>query len=228
MIGMIGGMSWESTALYYRVVNELVRERKGGLHSARCLVYSVDFAEIERMQVEGRWDEAAVVLAGAARSLEAAGADFVILCTNTMHKVADTIQESVDIPFLHLADATAEAALAAGVTVLGFLGTEFSMSDTFYRGRLEEHGLRVLIPGDEDRRLVHGIIYDELCLGITTEESREIYREVIGKLVAAGAEGIVLGCTEIEILVGQADSAVPVFPTTRLHCVAAVDQALRG
>lgn len=226
LIGMIGGMSWESTALYYQLVNQLVRDREGGLHSARCIVYSVDFAVIEQMQVQGRWDEAGVILADAAKALEGAGADFVMLCTNTMHKVAAQVQESISIPFLHLADTTANAALSAGTDVLGFLGTDFSMSDTFYRDKLTERGLKVIVPDEPERKLVHNIIYSELCVGIIREESREAYRRIIRNLVAEGAQGIVLGCTEIELLVGQEDSPVPVFPTTRLHCEAAVDHAL--
>ncbi|ROO84881.1 aspartate racemase [Actinocorallia herbida] len=223
---MLGGMSWESTALYYRLVNELVRDRLGGLHSARCLIHSVDFAEIEAMQVQGRWDDAGALLADAARSLEAAGADLVLLCTNTMHKVADPVQAALTVPFLHLADATADAALAAGVTTLGFLGTDFSMSDTFYTDRLTRRGLTVLIPDEQDRKQVHDIIYKELCLGVFREESRQTYRDVITGLIDRGAEGIILGCTEIELLVSQEDSPVPVFPTTHLHCQAAVAHAL--
>ncbi|MGW4792875.1 aspartate/glutamate racemase family protein [Nonomuraea sp. NPDC004297] len=226
LIGMIGGMSWESTALYYQLVNQLVRDREGGLHSARCIVYSVDFAVIEQMQVQGRWDEAGVILADAAKALEGAGADFVMLCTNTMHKVAAQVQESISVPFLHLADTTANAALSAGTDVLGFLGTDFSMSDTFYRDKLTERGLKVIVPDEPERKLVHNIIYSELCVGIIREESREVYRRIIRNLVAEGAQGIILGCTEIELLVGQEDSPVPVFPTTRLHCEAAVDHAL--
>ena len=227
-IGLIGGMSWESSAEYYRLVNTLVRERLGGLHSARCVLYSVDFAEIERLQVEGRWEEAGVVLAGAARSVEAAGADMVLLCTNTMHKVADQVQEAVGIPLAHLADTTAAAVVAAGVGVVGLLGTAFTMEQSFYRDRLAGHGLQVLVPTVDDRALVHRVIYDELCVGVVREASREKYREVIGRLVEAGAQGIVLGCTEIELLVGAGDSPVPVFPTTRLHVEAVVEMALKG
>ncbi len=225
-IGMLGGMSWESSAEYYRQANELVRERLGGLHSAKCVLHSVDFAEIERLQVDGRWDEAGVVLADAARGLQAAGADLLLLCTNTMHKVADQVQAAVDIPLLHLADATAEAVRRAGLDSVGLLGTAFTMEQSFYRDRLAGHGLRVLAPGADDRALVHRVIYDELCVGIVREPSREGYREVIGRLVAEGAQGIVLGCTEIELLITAADSPVPVFPTTRLHVEAAVERAL--
>jgi amino-acid racemase len=227
-IGLIGGMSWESSAEYYRLANTLVRERLGGLHSAQCVLYSVDFASIERMQAEGRWDSAAEVLADAARNVEAAGADLVLLCTNTMHKVADQVQAAVGIPLVHLADATALAVLKAGVDTVGLLGTAFTMEQSFYRDRLAGHGLRVLVPESDDRALVHRVIYDELCVGVVREESREGYREVIRRLVAEGAQGIVLGCTEIELLIGAKDSPVPVFPTTRLHVEAAVELALKG
>jgi aspartate racemase len=225
-IGMLGGMSWESSAQYYRLANELVRERLGGLHSARCVLHSVDFADIERLQVEGRWDEAGEVLAEAARGLQAAGADLLLLCTNTMHKVADQVQAAVDIPLLHLADATADAVRRAGLGTVGLLGTAFTMEQAFYRDRLASHGLGVLVPDETDRAFVHEVIYDELCLGIVREPSRDGYREVIGRLVEAGAQGIVLGCTEIELLITEEDSPVPVFPTTRLHVEAAVDRAL--
>ena len=225
-IGMLGGMSWESSAQYYRLVNELVRERLGGLHSAKCVLHSVDFAEIERLQVDGRWDEAGEVLADAARGLQAAGADLLLLCTNTMHKVADQVQEAVDIPLLHLADATAEAVRRAGLDSVGLLGTAFTMEQSFYRDRLAGHGLRVLVPEEADRAFVHRVIYDELCVGVVRDSSREGYREVIGRLVAEGAQGVVLGCTEIELLITADDSPVPVFPTTRLHVEAAVERAL--
>jgi aspartate racemase len=226
LIGFLGGMSWESSAEYYRLANEIVRDRRGGLHSARCVLYSVDFASIERMQVEGRWDDAGAALADAARSLEAAGADLVVLCTNTMHKVADVVAEAVDVPLLHIGDTTAAAVLAAGVRRVGLLGTGFTMSQPFYSDRLATHGLDVLLPTEEDQATVHRIIYEELCVGLVREESREEYRQVIQRLVDAGAEGIIYGCTEIELLVGPDDSSVPVFPTTRLHVEAAVEQAL--
>ncbi|MEU9419985.1 aspartate/glutamate racemase family protein [Streptomyces sp. NPDC048272] len=225
-IGLLGGMSWESTAEYYRLLNEFTRERLGGLHSARCVLYSVDFAEIEQLQARGRWDEAGEVLAAAARSVEAAGADLVLLCTNTMHKVADQVQAAVSIPLLHLADATADAVRAQGLHRVGLLGTAFTMEQDFYRGRLAAAGLDVYVPDAEGRALVHRVIYEELCLGVVREESRTAYREVIGDLVAAGAEGIILGCTEIELLVGAEDSPVPVFPTARIHAAAAVRAAL--
>ncbi|WP_055567703.1 aspartate/glutamate racemase family protein [Streptomyces atriruber] len=225
-IGLIGGMSWESSAEYYRLLNEGVRERLGGLHSARCVLYSVDFAEIEQLQVNGEWERAGDVLAAAAEGVEAAGADLVLICTNTMHKVADQVAAALSVPLLHLADATAEAVRAAGVTRVGLLGTAFTMEQDFYRERLTGHGLDVLVPDDGGRDVVHRVIYEELCLGVVREESRAAYQEVIRGLVRRGAEGVILGCTEIELLIGQAHSPVPVFPTTRLHAEAAVDAAL--
>jgi len=225
-IGFLGGMSWESSAEYYRLANELVRERLGALHSADCILLSVDFAEIEAMQAAGEWQAAGMRLADAARSLEAAGADLVVLCTNTMHKVSDAIEAAVDIPLLHLADATAHAVLVAGVTTVGLLGTAFTMEQDFYRDRLASHGLEVIIPNDNDRAIAHRVIYDELCLGIVREESRDEYRRIMAGLVASGAQGVILGCTEIELLVGAGDATVPVFPTTRIHVTAAVDAAL--
>jgi aspartate racemase len=226
LIGMLGGMSWESTAEYYRLANELVRERVGGLASARLLVHSVDFAEVERMQADGEWDAAGRLLASAAAGLEAAGAELLVLCTNTMHKVAEPIEAAVTVPFLHIGDVTAAAVRAAGVTRVGLLATAYTMEQNFLRDRLAGQGLTVLVPPADDRAEVHRVIYDELCLGIVTEPSRQLYRDVIARLAAAGAEGVILGCTEIELLVGQADSPVPVFPTTRLHVEAAVNAAL--
>jgi amino-acid racemase len=205
-----------------------VRDRCGGLHSARLVTYSVDFAAIERLQADGRWEEAGAALAGAAQSLEAAGADFLVLGTNTMHRVADAIVAAVDIPLLHIGDTTAAAVTDAGVTRVGLLGTDFTMSQPFYTDRLAARGLDVLLPAEPDRALVHRVIYDELCLGRILPASREEYRRVIRDLVAAGAEGVIYGCTEIELLVGQQDSPVPVFPTTRLHVEAAVERALCG
>ncbi|MFC6598634.1 aspartate/glutamate racemase family protein [Kitasatospora paranensis] len=225
-IGLIGGMSWESTAEYYRLLNERTRERLGGLHSAKCVLYSVDFAEVERLQSAARWAEAGDLLADAARALEAAGAELLLICTNTMHKVADRVAAAVDVPLLHLADTTAQAVRAAGLAKVGLLGTAFTMEQDFYRGRLAGHGLEVLVPDADGRAEVHRVIYEELCLGIVREESRAAYREVIAALVARGAQGVVLGCTEIELLVGAGDSPVPVFPTTRLHAEAAVAAAL--
>ena len=225
-IGFIGGMSWESSAEYYRLANELVRERLGALHSADCILLSVDFAEIEALQAAGEWEQAGQRLADAARSLEAAGADFLVLCTNTMHKVAPAIEGAVGIPLLHLADTTAVSVQNAGITTVGLLGTAFTMEQDFYRDRLAGHGLTVITPPAADRAIVHRVIYDELCLGIVRDESRDEYRRIMGDLVASGAQGIILGCTEIELLVGPADATVPTFPTTRLHVEAAVELAL--
>ncbi|MBM7862469.1 aspartate/glutamate racemase family protein [Lentzea nigeriaca] len=223
-IGMLGGMSWESSAEYYRLANTVVRERLGGLHSAKIVLHSVDFAEIERMQVEGRWDDAGKALAEAAAQVQAGGADFLLLCTNTMHKVFDQVQAAVDIPMIHLGDTTAAAIRKAGLTTVGLLGTGFTMDQPFYRERLESHGLRVLLPSTQDRATVHRIIYDELCVGIVRDESRRAYQDVIARF--EGAEGIILGCTEIELLITQADVPLPVFPTTRLHVEAAVERAV--
>jgi aspartate racemase len=225
MIGLIGGMSWESTAEYYRLANELVRDRLGGLHSARLLLASVDFADIERLQVAGEWDEAGVLLADIARSLEAGGAELLLLCTNTMHKVAPAIEAATSIPFLHLADATAEAVGGAGIRVVGLLGTAFTMEQAFYSERLARHGLQVLVPEAADRAEVHRVIYDELCQGQVLESSRDAVGAVIGRLADAGAQGVILGCTELELLIGQPDSPIPTFPTTRLHVEAAIEAA---
>ncbi len=227
-IGMIGGMSWESSLEYYRLINETIKQRLGGLHSAQCLLFSVDFAEIEQMQMAGQWDQAGQAMAEAARRLERGGADFVVLCTNTMHKLSGDIEAAVSIPLLHIADPTAEAIQAAGIKRIGLLGTAFTMEQEFYRGRLsEKFGLDVLIPDTAGRAEVHRIIYEELVLGIVKDESRAVYKRVIDSLVAQGAEGIILGCTEIMLLIGQQDSPVPVFDTTTLHALAAVEQAIR-
>ena len=220
-------MSWESSAEYYRMANELVRDRLGGLHSARLVLLSVDFADVEALQVAGRWEEAGALLADAASRVEAAGADLLVLCTNTMHKVADQVAAAVDIPLVHLADATADAVRRAGLDVVGLLGTAFTMEQAFYRDRLATHGLTVLVPGDADRATVHRVIYDELCLGVVSEQSRAAYVAVIERLAAAGAQGVILGCSEIELLIGPQDSPVPVFPTTWVHVQAAVDLAMR-
>jgi len=226
-IGLIGGMSWESTQHYYQSLNEQVKQRLGGLHSARIVLYSVDFHDIEHLQRTGQWEEAGARLAEAARVLEAAGADVLVLCTNTMHKVAPAIEAAVDIPFLHIADPTAEAIKRAGLQRIGLLGTRFTMEQEFYRGRLEtQYGLQVLVPELPDRQRVHDVIYDELCLGQVHESSRQAYREIIARLVAKGAQGVILGCTEIAMLVSPADSPVPVFDTTELHARRAVEFSL--
>lgn len=228
-IGLLGGMSWESSAEYYRLINEAVRARLGGLHSAQCLLYSFDFAQIEALQHAGRWDDAATLLIAAAQRLERGGAGFLVLCTNTMHKLADAVQAAITIPLLHIADPTAAQIQAAGLTRVGLLGTAFTMEEPFYKARLaDQFGLTVLVPGAHDRRLVHRIIYDELCQGITTMASRKQYVRVIRGLAEQGAEGVILGCTEITLLIKPADSPLPVFDTTRLHAEAAVDFALQG
>jgi aspartate racemase len=225
-IGLLGGMSWESSIEYYRLVNEITRDRLGGLHSADCLLRSVDFAEIELLQRDGRWDEAGERLAAEARALVAGGAELLVLCTNTMHKVADAITGAVEIPFVHIADTTAHAVRAAGLDSVGLLATGYTMEQDFYVGRLRDvHGLQVLVPGEADRRIVHDVIYDELCVGVVRDESREQYRRIMRELAAGGAQGILLGCTEIDLLVGPADAPVPVFDTTRLHAQRAVELA---
>jgi aspartate racemase len=227
-IGLLGGMSWESSIEYYRLVNEATRERLGGLHSADCLMRSVDFADVEVLQREDRWQEAGALLADEARALEAAGAELLVLCTNTMHKVADPIVAAIDIPFVHIADTTADAVRAAGLGRVGLLATGYTMAQDFYVGRLrDKHGLSVLVPSEEDRRIVHDVIYDELCVGVVRDASRDEYRRVMRSLADGGAEGILLGCTEIDLLVGAEDSPVPVFDTTRLHAERAVELALR-
>jgi aspartate racemase len=229
IIGLIGGMSWESSAQYYRLINEAVRDRLGGVASARTLMWSFDFAEIEALQHQGRWPELSRRLADAARALEAGGAQFLVLCTNTMHREADAIEAAVHIPLLHIADPTAEAIKAAGLSKVGLLGTAFTMEHDFYRGRLEKrHGLEVLVPDADDRKVVHDIIYRELVAGQVLDTSREVYRGVIARLVERGAQAVILGCTEIMLLVGWEDSAVPVFDTTELHALAAVERALAG
>lgn len=225
-IGLIGGMSWESTVSYYRIINETVRDRLGGLHSAKIVLYSVDFHQVERLQRAEDWEEAGLLLAQAASSLEAAGADLLVLCTNTMHKVAPAIEEAVAIPLLHIADPTADEIKAAGLRRIGLLGTRFTMEQDFYRDRLQRvHGIDVLIPGEDDRETVHRVIYDELCLGTARDSSRDEFREIINRLVGDGAQAVILGCTEIAMLVGAADSPVPVFDTTSIHARRAAEWA---
>lgn len=226
-IGMLGGMSWESTVPYYRLINQRMQERLGGLHSARLLLYSVDFQEIEQLQHAGEWGRAGELLADAARRLQGAGADFLVICTNTMHKVAPAVEAATALPLLHIADPTARAIVSEGFRRVGLLGTRFTMEEDFYRARLQrEHGLDVVVPDAGDRLEVHRIIYDELCQGVVDEGSRGVYRGVIARLVARGAEAVVLGCTEISLLVGRGDSRVPLFDTTALHARAAADFAL--
>lgn len=223
MLGVLGGMSWTSTESYYRMLNRGVAERLGGLHSARLLVHSVDFAPVARAQHDGDWDATLTTLAEAARSLEAGGAEALLLATNTMHKVADDLERSCGIPLLHIADATADAIVADGLVRVGLLATAFTMEQDFYTGRLADRGLDVLVPDEQQRAEVHRIIYDELCLDVVRDESRETYREVIASLVERGAQAVVLGCTEISLLVSAPDSAVPLYDTTAIHAAAGVD-----
>lgn len=225
-IGLIGGMSWESSAAWYRLANELVRERLGGYHSAKILMDSVNFAEIEALQVRGEWSAAGDVLAAHAARLEAAGADLIALCTNTMHLVADQIEAAITVPFLHIVDVVAAAIRSAGINRVGLLGTAFTMEQPFYRERLALHGVEAIVPNAEDRALVHGAIFDELVHGVISDASRARYVEVMERLTADGAKGVILGCTEIELLVSAADSPAPVFATTALHVAAAVEAAL--
>jgi len=226
-IGLIGGMSWESTALYYRQINEAVKDKLGGLHSAKLILLSVDFAEIAALQRAGDWGAAGDILANAARTLQTAGADFLVLCTNTMHIVAPAIEAAVSIPLLHVADPTAQAIQAAGFSKVGLIGTRFTMEQSFYKDRLiEQHGLQVMVPDQADRDTVHSIIFEELCLGQTTAASRAEYRRVMARLVEQGAECIILGCTEITLLVGAENASVPLFDTTGLHARAAASWAL--
>ena len=227
VIGLIGGMSWESTVPYYRIVNETVKQRLGGLHSARVVLYSVDFDEIERLQHSGQWTAAGDRLADAARAVERAGAECAVLCTNTMHKVAPQIEAAVRIPLLHIADATAAEIKSAKVSTVGLLGTRFTMEQDFYKDRLQrDHGLRVVIPDARDREIVHRVIYEELCLGNVVDASRGAYRRVMDDLVRQGAQAIILGCTEITLLVQASDSTVPLFDTTRIHARKAAEWAL--
>ena len=226
-IGMLGGMSWESTAHYYRLINEKTRESLGGLHSAPIAMVSVDFQEIERLQHDGDWDAMAEILAGNAAQIQAAGADLLLICTNTMHKVADQISAAVNIPLLHIADATAQTIKDAGIRTVGLLGTKFTMEHDFYKGRLEQHGLEVVIPDDADREIVHTVIYEELCLGKINDDSRQEYLRIIDDLSARGAEAVIAGCTEIGLLVKPEHTDVPLYDTTEIHAHQAVEEALK-
>lgn len=226
-IGLLGGMSWESSSEYYRLINVYTRDLLGGLHSADCLLRSVDFAEIEQLQRAGDWERAGERLACEATALVAGGAELLVLCTNTMHKVADAITDAIDVPFVHIADTTAHAVRARGMSRVGLLATAYTMEQEFYVGRLRElHDLEVLVPPEPDRRLVHDVIYRELCVGVMREESREEYRRIMRELADRGSEAILFGCTEIDLLVGPDDSPVPVFDTTQLHARRAVELAL--
>ncbi|MBS6035160.1 aspartate racemase [Pantoea sp. AN62] len=227
VIGLLGGMSWESTALYYRILNQQVKQRLGGLHSAQLVLYSVDFQPIEQLQAAGEWQQAGEMLAAAAQNLERAGAQFIVLCTNTMHKVAPQISAAVSVPLLHIADATGRRIQQAGLRKVGLLATRFTMEQAFYRGRLEQQfNLQVIVPAEEDRALVHQVIYHELCLGTINPASRQRYRQIMQQLVDQGAEAIILGCTEITLLVDDSDASVPLFDTTLIHAEEAVNQAL--
>ncbi|MGM0768498.1 MAG: aspartate/glutamate racemase family protein [Pseudomonadota bacterium] len=225
-IGLIGGMSWESTQTYYQLINQNVRDELGGLHSARLVLYSVDFAEIEALQHQGDWEATAKILGAAGRAVTAAGAEFLVLCTNTMHKVAPSIEQSAGIPLLHIADATASALITDGVTCVGLLGTKFTMEQAFYRERLQDRGIQVVVPDESQRELIHSVIYHELCRGVISPESRRAYLEVITALAERGAQGVILGCTEIGLLVQGADTDVPLYDTTRIHAEQAVQLAL--
>lgn len=226
-IGLIGGMSWESSLLYYQIMNERVKEKLGGHHSAKSLLYSVDFQEIKTLQFEDRWDELTKIMIEIAKKLETSGADCLVICTNTMHKMAKEVEESVKIPLLHIADATAKEIVNNEIKKVALLGTAFTMEHDFYKGRLiEQFGLDVIVPNEAERKLVHNIIYEELCLGIVKEESKQVYLNIIEQLIERGAEAVILGCTEITMLVSQEQVSIPVFDTTRIHAEGAVDFAL--
>ncbi|PFB21163.1 aspartate/glutamate racemase family protein [Bacillus cereus] len=225
-IGLIGGMSWESTSEYYRIINEEIKERLGRLHSAKCLINSVDFEEIERCQSSGDWDGAGEILGNAAYSLQKGGADFIIICTNTMHKVVGKIKAKIDIPVLHIADATAKEIKRKDIQKVGLLGTKYTMEQDFYKSRIEEHDIKVIVPSEKNRKEINKVIYTELCLGKIVSQSREYYKRVIEELVQKGAQGIILGCTEIGLLIKQENVSVPIFDTTHIHAIEAVKAAL--
>lgn len=227
-IGLLGGMSWESTVTYYQIINTVVKERLGGLHSARCILYSVEFDEIERCQSSGDWERAGAILAGAAAGLERAGADFIVICTNTMHKVAGQVRSAVSVPLLHIAQVTAEELRRQGVERVALLGTRYTMEQDFYQSVLTDSGIEVLIPGEEARALVNAVIFDELCRGVISQDSRRAFLDIIAELAGRGAQGVILGCTEIGLLVRQEDTPVPLFDTTRLHAARAALDALEG
>lgn len=227
VIGLMGGMSWESSVEYYRIINEEVKRRLGGLHSAKCLLYSVDFAEIERYQSEDDWKQAGETLGDVAHSLEKGGADFLVICTNTMHKVIGEIQKKISIPILHIADATANQIKEQGINSVGLLGTRYTMEQDFYKSRIESNDIKVIVPKDEEREIVNKVIYEELCLGKVQETSRDFYKKVIDGLITDGAEGIILGCTEIGLLIKREDVNVPLFDTTNIHALEAVNISLK-
>lgn len=225
-IGLIGGMSWESTVTYYQIINQNIKEKLGGLHSAILLLYSVDFAVIEGCQANGDWDKSAVILSEAAKSLEHAGADFIIICTNTMHKVAPYIQNQINIPIIHIADATADALIHSGIKTVGLLGTKYTMTQEFYKEKLIAKGISVVIPDKEDVEVVNRVIYDELCIGTISDDSRRQYQHIIERMKEKGAEGVILGCTEIGLLIQQKDSSLPIFDTTQIHAQVAATKAI--
>jgi len=226
-IGLIGGMSWESSSVYYNIINETVKERLGGLHSAKCILYSVDFEEIASLQHQGEWEELTKLMINFAQQLEGAGADFIVICTNTMHKMAEEVQDNIHIPLLHIADATAEKIIEQGLRKPGLLGTKFTMEEDFYKQRLKKkYSINVIIPSYADREIIDSVIYNELCLGIIKQSSKEKFKEIIKKLISIGADGLILGCTEIPLLISQKDVEVPLFDTTTIHSKAAVAFAL--
>ena len=227
-IGLIGGMSWESSSVYYNIINETVKERLGGLHSAKCILYSVDFEEIASLQHQGEWEELTKLMINFAQQLERAGADFIVICTNTMHKMAEEVQDNIHIPLLHIADATAERIIEQGLRKPGLLGTKFTMEEDFYKKRLKEkYSIDVLIPSSADREIIDSVIYNELCMGIVKQSSRDKFKEIIKNLVSIGADGMILGCTEIPLLISQKDVEVPLFDTTAIHSKAAVAFAVK-
>jgi len=227
-IGLIGGMSWESSSEYYRIINKTVKERLGGLHSAESIMYSADFEEIEKLQHQGKWEELTELMINFAQRLEGAGADFIVICTNTMHKMAEEVENNIHIPLLHIADATAEKVIEKGLGRVGLLGTSFTMEQDFYKKRLKEkHNIEVIIPSQTDREVIDSVIYNELCRGIINQASKEKYKEIITRLISDGADGVILGCTEIPLLIGDEDVEITVFDTTTIHAESAVEFALR-
>lgn len=227
-IGLIGGMSWKSSLEYYRIMNESVKEKMGGLHSAKCILYSVEFEEIVKLQHQGKWEELTKLMIDAAQRLEKAGVDFIVICANTMYKMADDIQNNVSVPLIHIADAIADEIMKTGLRKVALLGTKFTMEEDFYKKRLrEKHGIGIIIPNENDRKTIHKVIFDELCLGIIKQSSKEIFKKIINNLITNGAEGIILGCTEIPFLIKQEDVEVPIFDTTTIHAKAAVNFALK-
>ena len=227
-IGLIGGMSWESSIEYYRIINETVKQKLGGLHSAKSIMYSVDFAEIEKLQHQGNWKEATQMMIKAAKKVENGGADFIVICTNTMHKMAEDVEQNISVPLLHIADATAKNIKSKGLNKIGLLGTSFTMEEDFYKGRLiSEHNLEVVIPREDEREIIHKVIYNELCLGKIKQSSKSQFKKIINRMVEKGAKGIILGCTEIGLLVKQEDTDIPLFDTAKIHAIASIEFSLQ-